>query len=209
MQMPEINPFSISDFRITLKNNFCSLLKTVVGTKSKLLIEEVEKFFYPKENDEIPLILLESLYIQVSKIVPHNKVNKAKLNSINQILLLIKKNNLQKQDTQNYALFNFIKQTQIAQITELGTKIQSLNSQKNELNMEKHFITSQIEEILDKLSKDIDDYIELSLLLNDPSKLDKNDKRMMRIVIDVTHITNGLNVDIAAKSMSYYIQHNH
>lgn len=207
--MSEMKPFSINDFRITLKNNFCSLLKTVIGTKSKSLIEEVEKFFYPSENNEIPPIILESLYIQVSKIVPHNKINKAKLNSINQILLLIKNDNFQKQNTQNYALLNFVKQTQIPQITELGTKIQSLNSKIDELNMEKNFITSQIDEILDKLSKDIDDYIELSLLLNDPNKLDKNDKRMMRTVIDVTHITNGLNVDISAKNMNYHNQGNH
>lgn len=198
-------PFDIKDFLIPIEKNFISLLGSIKeDSKAKRMIDEVKKFFSKDNQNQTPLNLLESLYIKVSLAVPQNTVNEAKLRSIKQILSVIKKYSFKKQLDQEQPfqepeIIKFLKKSQSNKIFEIEKFIKDKTDEITEIDNEKNFMISQINGKLSKISKDLDNYITTSLNLNDPVELDKTDKRMIRSVIDVTHVFNGLNVDIQKK----------
>lgn len=205
MKISNKNLFSATDFKTTLKKNFISLLNSVEGPKSALIRKDIEKILNINNNAKITVDSIKSLYKRTIKIVPNNKINKAKLQSIHQIILLNTRQCApEEQDRQQKSLLNFVNQTLTTELLNFQIHLQNIKEEIENLKAEDNFMSLYINDKLAKLSRDLDDYIEKSIFLNDPTELDKRDKRMMRIVIDEIHVVNSLNYDIMMKGSNFH-----
>ena len=201
--MDEISkPFAVEDFLKTISKIFESLIKCMDRSSpiSKRIENEVNQFFENSSpNGELPIDILNALYIEVSRNVPQNKINKAKLDSIHHIISMIKKYSGSQPSSDELMILEFVRKSRYKYIFDFENEIQIIKAQLVNTENEKNFLISQIRSRLSKISRDLDDYITMSLNLNDPVELDKTDKRMIRSVLDITHISNGLNVDYKKK----------
>ena len=137
---------------------------------------------------------------------PISKINTAKTNAIQLICDTYNKYS-KKEDKKDKnvrklesPILGFVKKTREYQIFEIQRQILELNTRVLDLKDERDFMISQINSKLAKISKDLDDFITTNLTLNDPVELDKTDKKMIRTVIDTTHICNTLNVELKVKN---------
>ncbi|KAK8895838.1 hypothetical protein M9Y10_013723 [Tritrichomonas musculus] len=196
--------FKISDFKDVLRNLFISLCESLEESRRKSISNRIEMYFRDDCIEDITCI--EHMLLEVSNNITASKINTAKTNAIQLICDTYNKYS-KKEDKKDKnvrklesPILGFVKKTREYQIFEIQRQILELNTRVLDLKDERDFMISQINSKLAKISKDLDDFITTNLTLNDPVELDKTDKKMIRTVIDTTHICNTLNVELKVKN---------
>ena len=224
--MTNLNPFTIDQFKKVLKNNFNILLNYIPAPKKKKEIkDEINTILPDNENSKIDFICIVLEFFKILSNIITRKNNIAICISIERIFLLIDKKkylelkshqdlilqHLKKHQQQELrdiliseekpkplqsSILELVKKYKKAEITENEIEIQNTNFMLLELEREKQCLISQINIRLAKISNDVDDFITTTLSINDPAELDKTDKRMIKTIIDIVHISNSMNVSL-------------
>lgn len=192
------NPFQTKDFVNILLRVIESILKSVNMKKRKDLYEKDFNFLLEAQkeknkNSDIDPFLISTVYNKLISNVPPSKTNLAKLDSILQIKIFFE--NKTQNAINSDPILEYVEKSKFENIINAKREVDDIKVELIELENEKNFMILQVNNRLAKISKDLDYYITTSLNHNDPVEIDKTDKRMIRSVIDATHVANSLNCD--------------